>query len=68
MAVKSIHLEIVTDLSTEAFLVALDHFTARRGIPGNIYTDCGINYIGATKQIKRLFDTDNIHHTLTNRI
>jgi len=57
MAMKVVHLEIVTDLSTESFLAALDRFTSRRGIPANIYSDCGTNYVGATKQIKALLET-----------
>lgn len=52
MAVKAVHLEIVSDLSTESFLAALDRVTSCRGIPANIYTDCGTNYVGAAKQIK----------------
>jgi len=55
MSVKAIHLEIVTDLSTDAFLAALDRFVARRGIPANIYSDCGTNYVGAACQLKAFF-------------
>jgi hypothetical protein len=55
--VKAVHLEIVTDLSTEAFLAVFDRFVARRGIPANVYSDCGTNYeyIGAARQLKILF-------------
>ncbi|XP_054708165.1 uncharacterized protein LOC129217975 [Uloborus diversus] len=45
--VKAVHLEIVSDLSTEACLSALKRFIARRGKPLEIYSDCGTNYIGA---------------------
>lgn len=55
MSVKAIHLEIVTDLSTDAFLAALDRFVARRGIPSHVYSDCGTNYVGAARQLKALF-------------
>ncbi|XP_026822136.1 uncharacterized protein LOC113560455 [Rhopalosiphum maidis] len=51
----AVHLEAVTDLSTDAFLAALDRFVARRGIPTNIYSDCGTNYMGAACQLKLLF-------------
>jgi len=55
MSVKAVHLEIVSDLSTDAFLATLDRFVARRGIPSNIYSDCGTNYVGAARQLKMLF-------------
>lgn len=47
MAVNAIHLEIVSDLSTEAFIAALNRFVSRRGIPSDIYSDCGTNFVGA---------------------
>jgi len=55
MSVKAVHLEVVTDLTTDAFLAALDRFVARRGIPSDFYSDCGTNYIGAARQLKTLF-------------
>ncbi|XP_022165266.1 uncharacterized protein LOC111030183 [Myzus persicae] len=55
MSVKAVHLEIVTDLSTDAFLAALDRFVARRGVPSNIFSDCGTNYVGAARQLRTLF-------------
>lgn len=41
MSVKAVHLELVTDLSTGAFLAALDRFVAQRGLPSDIYSDSG---------------------------
>jgi hypothetical protein len=58
----------VTNLSTESFLVALDRFTSRRGIPANIYTDCGTNYVGAAKLIKTLLQTDNARQAVSSRV
>jgi hypothetical protein len=37
MSVKAVHLEIVSDISSTAFLAAFDRFVARRGIPSDIY-------------------------------
>lgn len=50
-AVKAIHLEVVSELSTNAFLAAFDLFVARRGLPSKIYSDCGTNFVGADKQV-----------------
>lgn len=52
MTTKAVHLEIVSNLSAEAFRASFDRFIARRGIPSDIFSDCGINYIGAARQIK----------------
>ncbi|CAI6366427.1 unnamed protein product [Macrosiphum euphorbiae] len=52
MAVKAVHIEVVTDLSTEAFLAALQRFVARRGKPSGIYSDCGTNFKGADQQLR----------------
>ncbi|XP_033213910.1 uncharacterized protein LOC117170976 [Belonocnema kinseyi] len=53
-ATKAIHLELVCDLTTEAFLGALKRFCARRGKPNNIYSDNATNFVGGNKEIKEL--------------
>ncbi|XP_069968405.1 uncharacterized protein [Bactrocera oleae] len=49
MATKAIHLETVSDLSTESFLAALRRFFARRGKSANMYSDNGTNFVGAAR-------------------
>lgn len=44
---KAVHLELVMDLTTAAFLAALKRFAARRGQPRTIYSDNGTNFVGA---------------------
>lgn len=56
MASKALHLELVSDLSTPAFLAALDRFIARRGLPVRIHSDCGTNFVGACRELKELRD------------
>ena len=56
LAVKAVHLELVSDLTTEAFIAALRRFIARRGKPALIWSDHGSNFVGATREIKELFD------------
>lgn len=51
MAIKAVHLEVVSNLTTEGFLVSLRRFTARRGIPANIYSDNGTNFVGANNHL-----------------
>lgn len=52
---SAIHLEVVTDYSTEAFLKAYRRFVSRRGVSSVLYSDCGTNFQGANKFLKQLF-------------
>lgn len=49
--VKAVHLELVTDLTKESYLAALNRFIARRGKPSHIYSDNGTNFVGASRLI-----------------
>lgn len=53
MTTKAIHLELVSDLTTSAFLAALRRMSARRGVPGHLYCDQGTNFIGANKVLQQ---------------
>lgn len=53
MATRAIHLEAVSDLTTAAFIAALNRFIARRGLCHDIYSDCGTNFIGADNELRR---------------
>lgn len=55
LATKAIHLKLVTDLSTPAFLQAFRRFAGRRGIPSNMYSDNGTNFVGANNLLKKEF-------------
>lgn len=44
---KTVHMEIVDDLTTNGFLSALLRFISRRGTPKELYSDNGTNLIGA---------------------
>lgn len=55
MVTKAVHLELVSDLSSSAFLSALRRLAARRGSPGHIYSDNGTNFVGANNILKQEF-------------
>ncbi|XP_046808365.1 uncharacterized protein LOC124420198 [Lucilia cuprina] len=55
LVTKDIHLELVSDLSSDAFLAALDRFVARRGLCGHIHSDNGTNFQGAAKKLGEIY-------------
>lgn len=55
LTTKAVHLELAHDLSTQAFIAALNRFVSRRGIPSHMYSDRGTNFIGTEKELPRLW-------------
>lgn len=56
MTTKALHLELVTSLSTDAFLAALHRFVGRRGNVSEMRSDRGTNFVGGNRQLKDLYD------------
>ena len=52
---KAVHLEVLSDQSSEAFLAAFQRFIARRNCPSHLYSDNGPNFVGASNQLKELY-------------
>ncbi|GAB0086366.1 hypothetical protein DMENIID0001_004160 [Sergentomyia squamirostris] len=55
LATRAVHLEVVSDLSTEAFIACLRRFIARRSTPTDLYSDNATNFTGASRELNRLF-------------
>lgn len=53
LASKAIHLELVSDLTTDGFMAAYKRFTARRGYCSDVYCDNGTNFVGAAREMER---------------
>ncbi|XP_057335052.1 uncharacterized protein LOC130673855 [Microplitis mediator] len=54
LSTSAVHLEVVTDYSSEGFLKAFRCFTRRRGICRTLRSDCGTNFKGADLIFKQL--------------
>lgn len=50
---RAIHLELVSDLSSASYILALKRFISRRGKPAEIYSDNGRNFVGAMKEFSK---------------
>ncbi|GBN32020.1 hypothetical protein AVEN_169113-1 [Araneus ventricosus] len=49
---RAVHIELVTSLSTDSFILALRRFISRRGRPATIYSDNGTNLVGTSNELK----------------
>lgn len=57
-SVKAIHLELVSDLTSDNYLQALRRFMSRRGKPINIYSDNGTSFVGAYNEIGKFIKSN----------
>ncbi|XP_031338175.1 uncharacterized protein LOC116167075 [Photinus pyralis] len=57
LATRAIHLEVVSDYTSDAFIAAYKRFTARRGICATLRSDCGTTLVGADAELRKLFDS-----------
>lgn len=51
LATRAIHLELVSDYSTPAFLNAFVRFSSRRGLPASVYSDNGTTFVEADREL-----------------
>ncbi|XP_066597118.1 uncharacterized protein [Prorops nasuta] len=76
MVTRAVHLEVVSDMTTTAFLASLKRFASRRGFPQRIYSDNGQNFVGAKNELHDLyqllknesFQSSIQQYTITKRI
>ena len=52
--VKAVHLDPVSDLTSEAFIATLRKFLARRGKPSLVWSDHGTNFVGAALDLDEI--------------
>lgn len=56
LCTRSIHLELVTSLTTSDYILALKRFISRRGKPAEIISDNAKNFVGVEKEIVTFLD------------
>ncbi|XP_063892244.1 uncharacterized protein LOC110380377 isoform X2 [Helicoverpa armigera] len=67
LAVKAVHIELVTDLTKEGYMAALNRFVARRGKPKSILSDNGTNFVGTCNELQQLLKQSNISYEVAQR-
>jgi len=55
-ATKAVHLELLSDLTSEAFIAAFKRFISRRDRPAHMYSDNGTTFVSVHRQIQELYD------------
>ena len=64
---RAVHLEIVTDLTAETFLLALRRFASRKSLPQIIVSDNGSTYLSAAEELKELLSSKNLMESLNRQ-
>lgn len=55
MITRAVHIDLVTDNTSMAFIMCFERFIARRGHCNRLYSDNGTNFKGAYKELKIAF-------------
>ncbi|RVE44041.1 hypothetical protein evm_011339 [Chilo suppressalis] len=56
---RAIHLELVSDLTTDAYLLALKRFISRRSKPSQIYSDNGKCFVGLMNEFAKFISNSS---------
>ncbi|XP_055018962.1 uncharacterized protein LOC129411624 [Boleophthalmus pectinirostris] len=64
LAIRAIHLEVLSSLDTDSFINGLRRFIARRGQVLEIRSDNGTNFVGAERELREALE--KLNHTLVN--
>ena len=56
LVIKAVHIEVINGLDTDASLMTITRFMARRGKPHSIISDNGTNFVGAAREFKECFN------------
>ena len=70
LALRAVHIEVASSLDTESFINALRRFVARRGLPEEMRSDNGGNFVRGERELREAINSWNqsqIHDFLLQR-
>lgn len=56
LTTRCLHLDLLESLDTDAFLMSLRRFIARRGKPFELLSDNGTNFVGGDKELRAAYE------------
>ncbi|XP_023807806.1 uncharacterized protein LOC111946881 [Oryzias latipes] len=62
LTTRAVHIEVLSSINTDSFLMALRRFVSRRGKPAEILCDQGTNFRGGERELRETFN--GLHPTL----
>ncbi|XP_046388265.1 uncharacterized protein LOC124157511 [Ischnura elegans] len=69
LSTRAVHLEAVSNYTSEAFIAAFRRFVGRRGHCSLLLSDKGTNFVGADRELKELFQrSSNFTRTLAEAL
>lgn len=64
---RAVHLEIVSDLSVETFLLAFRRFASCKSSPRQMISDNASTYLAAAEELRKLFESDTLKTALAHQ-
>lgn len=55
LSTKAVHIELVSELTSNCFISAFKRFISRRGLCKNMYSDNGTGFVGANKELIKVY-------------
>ncbi|XP_023811839.1 uncharacterized protein LOC110015208 [Oryzias latipes] len=56
LTTRAVHIEVLSSINTDSFLMALRRFVSRRGKPAEILCDQGTNFCGGERELRETFN------------
>ena len=63
---RAVHLDLVSDMTAEAFIRCFKRFTARRGFPVRVVSDNAKTFKAAARMVKTIVETSQVTRYLSN--
>ena len=61
---RAVHLEVVSDLTVDTFLLAFRRFYSTKSLPRKMISDNASTYLSAAEKIRKIFESDTLKEAL----